>query len=215
MKCNICGNTNFVPGPNGRMHAKKIPPRCSKCKSLERHRALRSLYLKLDHEFMLHFRRALQFSKDSVVPENLFSEYDYSIYGGHNSLDITKIDYPDACCDWIICNHVLEHIQDDFLAFSELIRITRKDGIIQINVPGPTGNEYTQDWGYPDPHNHYHYREYGRLDFKTRYSEIMDNNNYTGISIDCRDPVTGKKDLAFFFSSSFENLVKLKEYMEG
>ncbi|MGE0628803.1 MAG: glycosyltransferase family 2 protein [Hyphomicrobiaceae bacterium] len=41
-RCNICGATAFVPGPNNRMVAGRAP-QCAECHSLERHRALAGL----------------------------------------------------------------------------------------------------------------------------------------------------------------------------
>jgi SAM-dependent methyltransferase len=200
--CNICGGSKFGPGPGGRLSAGKMQPRCLKCKSLERHRALRSIYEKLGMDFCRKFPKAFQFSKDPVVPANYFASYDYSIYGGYNSLDITNTGLPRESFDWVICNHVLEHIADDLSAVSEMIRITKRGGVIQLNVPGPSGMKYTIDWGYPDTSKHDHFREYGRLDFLERYSGIFDNEDYSAISCLCRDPVTDTKDYGHFLSSN-------------
>ena len=38
-------------------------------------------------------------------------------------IDITDINFGDNYFDFIICNHVLEHIQDDRKAMSELFRV--------------------------------------------------------------------------------------------
>jgi ubiquinone/menaquinone biosynthesis C-methylase UbiE len=136
----------------------------------------------------------------------MFQHYEYSIYGGHNNLDITNINHPDGAFNWIICNHVLEHIENDYAAVSELIRITAINGVIQLNVPGPTGLQYTNDWGFPDPKIHDHYREYGILDFIDRFASIIKSKSYHSMKLHCKDPVTGSNDIVFFLSSSKENL---------
>lgn len=51
------------------------------------------------------------------------------------ALDITQLQYQDNHFDWIICNHVLEHILEDIQAMSELFRVLKPGGIAILNVP--------------------------------------------------------------------------------
>jgi predicted SAM-dependent methyltransferase len=50
-------------------------------------------------------------------------------------IDLTDIKYPDNYFDYIICNHILEHITDDKKAINELYRILKPMGIAIIMVP--------------------------------------------------------------------------------
>jgi SAM-dependent methyltransferase len=50
-------------------------------------------------------------------------------------LDITSIPFDNEAFDVIICNHVLEHIQDDALAISELYRVLKPGGWAILQVP--------------------------------------------------------------------------------
>lgn len=50
-------------------------------------------------------------------------------------MDITNIQYEDESFDAIISNHVLEHIENDILAISELYRVLRKGGWAVLQVP--------------------------------------------------------------------------------
>ncbi|MCK9219695.1 MAG: methyltransferase domain-containing protein [Bacteroidales bacterium] len=52
-----------------------------------------------------------------------------------NLLDITSIPYDKEVFDVIICNHVLEHIQNDKLAISELYRVLKPGGWAILQVP--------------------------------------------------------------------------------
>lgn len=50
-------------------------------------------------------------------------------------IDITEIDLPDERFDLIICNHVLEHVQDDAKAMSELCRVLGKGRPAVLQTP--------------------------------------------------------------------------------
>jgi ubiquinone/menaquinone biosynthesis C-methylase UbiE len=48
---------------------------------------------------------------------------------------ILELPFPDGASSVTIALDVLEHVENDKLAFSELLRITKPDGIVLINVP--------------------------------------------------------------------------------
>lgn len=50
-------------------------------------------------------------------------------------LDITNLEMKDNLYDIVICNHVLEHIQDDKLAMSEIFRVLKPGGWAILQVP--------------------------------------------------------------------------------
>jgi len=50
-------------------------------------------------------------------------------------LDIADMDFEDDYFDFIICNHVLEHVQDDRKAMSELFRVLKPGGKAILQVP--------------------------------------------------------------------------------
>jgi hypothetical protein len=52
-----------------------------------------------------------------------------------NLVDITNLPYEDCFYDAIICSHVLEHIQNDKKAISELYRILKPGGFAILQVP--------------------------------------------------------------------------------
>ncbi len=49
--------------------------------------------------------------------------------------DLRELPYSNATFDLIICNHVLEHIEDDRLAMSELYRVLKNNGQAILQVP--------------------------------------------------------------------------------
>jgi hypothetical protein len=50
-------------------------------------------------------------------------------------IDIRAIPYPDESFNFLICNHVLEHVDDDQQALSEVFRILRPGGYAILQTP--------------------------------------------------------------------------------
>ncbi|WP_231956600.1 methyltransferase domain-containing protein [Posidoniimonas polymericola] len=50
-------------------------------------------------------------------------------------MDITNLELEDNLFSLIWCSHVLEHIEDDRLAMSELFRVSRPRGLTLVMVP--------------------------------------------------------------------------------
>ena len=50
-------------------------------------------------------------------------------------LDITDMNFEDNFFDVIICNHVLEHVEDDRKIMSELFRVLKLAGEAILQVP--------------------------------------------------------------------------------
>lgn len=91
---------------------------------------------------------------------------------------LTMVD--DNECDFFICSHVLEHIDDDRKAMAELFRITRPGGkgILMVpislaiqrsieNIPGVYTDE--ERWRYYGQNDHV--RVYSKIDFSNRVRE--------------------------------------------
>lgn len=55
--------------------------------------------------------------------------------GTMNKVDVTNIQFVDNFFDYIIMNHVLEHIKDEEIAISELKRVLKPDGILILSFP--------------------------------------------------------------------------------
>ena len=57
--------------------------------------------------------------------------------------DICDLPFADATFDWILCNHVLEHIPNDTQAMKELYRVLKPGGKALLQVPLDTNREKT------------------------------------------------------------------------
>lgn len=173
--CPVCSYSGFFSS-FGR------PPRldahCPKCGSLERHRL-----------FWLWFERnqkeltgpVLHFAPEKVLGAKLRSTFEKyqsaDLYAEADiSLDIENIDIQDSSVNTVICNHVLEHV-DDRKALAEIYRILSDEGKFVVSVPIVDGWDRTyENPRIIDPHMrelHFgqgdHVRYYGR-DFIERLS---------------------------------------------
>lgn len=205
-KCSICGYTKFIHGPYHRTGVCGQLPQCAKCNSLERHRALRSVWNAIPAALMSG-RKTLQFSYDVSVKPEWFGSYELSEYEGENPIDLQDIQRDSKSYDIVVCNHVLEHVQDDRKAFCELMRIVRDDGYIQLSFPEPLVRAVTEDWGYPKPNDHYHYRRFG-ADVIGRFQTAQRDAHC--LYVLTHDPVTGFSDCLYFFSRSKDVLVSIE-----
>lgn len=122
---------------------------CPQCDSRPRHRLLR---LWMEREMVLPERaEVLHFAAEPWVRGVLrgrgarYRTADVND-GFDLRLDITAIDLPDASCDMVLANHVLEHV-DDAKALAELHRILRPGGRAVLTVPVIEG----WDAGHEDP----------------------------------------------------------------
>ena len=120
-----------------------VPPRfdarCPSCGSLERHRLIWLTILRSDligpRHSLLHFaaepllRRKIQPIVAQYASAEVRADAQADLL-----LNIEAIDLPDASEDRIICNHVLEHV-DDTRALAELYRVLRPGGVAILTTP--------------------------------------------------------------------------------
>jgi len=119
---------------------------CPYCQSTDRDRLVKlyldkSFNLKTDKLSILH-----------IAPEpalyNILSKYKNLVYHPavkyHEGIyypknidlvDITDMYFENSKFDIIICNHVLEHIENDIVALREIFRVLRRNGTAILQVP--------------------------------------------------------------------------------
>ncbi len=66
----------------------------------------------------------------------------YQSHAGHPTLareffPAEKIPYPDGTYDFLISEHVLEHVKDPILVLNEWKRVLKTDGIVCLTMPSP------------------------------------------------------------------------------
>lgn len=147
--CPLCNSRFKRFAPFGLV--KRENAKCHTCGSLERHRLLWRYLNEKTNLFktntkirLLHFAPEKTFydifSKNQTLdyfPCDLMPER-YKYKGNVKILkaDITDIPFEENYFDVILCNHVLEHVEDDRKAISELYRVMDKGawGIFQVPI---------------------------------------------------------------------------------
>src|SRR5690606_8900222 len=114
---------------------------CPRCLSQPRHRSYR-LYLKRALDALDRPLRVLHFAPERSM-EALFRSYpnieylsvDIDPNAAMRREDITRLSFEDGSFDVIFCIHVLEHVEEDRRAMSELRRVLSEDGFAILDVP--------------------------------------------------------------------------------
>ncbi len=147
---------------------------CPSCDSHSRHRAL---YLWLKNEFQIAKKsgRALIFAHEGALAPLWKSAQNLRIFradietarGLDLLADVMRLPLIDQSVDLIWCHHVLEQVEDDRAALSELYRVLLPTaGELLVSV-GLTGKTETEEFGYANKLLSGNRRLYG-LDFSKR-----------------------------------------------
>ena len=196
--CNICGSTEFLPGPGGRMARSGALPCCAVCASLERHRGLRALLSPLPPEFLAP-RHAVQFAPDRAPDRALdpawFASFDEHIVPSPMLPSLTGLPIPDASADFISFSHMLEFEADDQAAFAELLRIASPRAVLHISFASAMLAATTSRFDPPKPPYGRHW-DYGR-DITERFA--LAERGLHGLTAMLTDPATETSEPAHFF----------------
>ncbi len=127
--------------------------------SLERHRAL-WLFLQRHTDFFTQADRKIL----HIAPEQAFFKRFKKLFGKNYitvdlyspiadvKADITALPFEDDSFDVILCNHVLEHIENDRKAMSELYRVMKPGGYGIFQIPLDASRPQTfEDPAITDP----------------------------------------------------------------
>jgi len=93
---------------------------------------------------ILHFSPSKSL-KEIIESSNIYKyvSTDYNAeFAANKQLNIEALNEPDNQFDIIICYHILEHIDNDIKAMSELYRVLKPDGLCIIQTPLKEGDIY-------------------------------------------------------------------------
>ena len=139
VQCPVCGKGFRKFLPYGRINPRPNAL-CPNCLSLERHRLI-WLNLKASD----FFKKPLQVLH--IAPEACFIPRFEKAHGNGYitadiesplakvKMDIHEIPFNENTFDVVLCNHVLEHVDDDIRAMSEIQRVLKPGGFAILQVP--------------------------------------------------------------------------------
>jgi SAM-dependent methyltransferase len=156
--CPVCEKSFRKFLPYGRINP-RANALCPSCLSLERHRLI-WLYLQKTTDFFNARKKVLH-----IAPEVCFIKKFEAIHGENYitgdiesplakiKMDIHAIPLPDNTFDLVLCNHVLEHVQSDIKAMTEIKRVLRPGGFAILQVPffHPIPDVTMEDLSITDP----------------------------------------------------------------
>ncbi len=179
VRCSCCGHegVSFLAVFNSAGTAWNAA--CPRCDSRSRHRGLSMLIPKLIAEWGGK-PRTLHMAPEEVlrrVVEPLTAVYhtsDLKMDGvTYPNEDLMRSRLPASSYDLVLCNHVLEHLEDDVPAVAAIARTLKHGGFAVVTIPGKFSRQETVR--FPDNSFGGHWRDYG-LDvvdlFRTAFDEV-------------------------------------------
>lgn len=137
VQCPCCGGSfsRFLPH-RGRPHAK-----CPGCGALERHRVL-WLFLERETDLLRRPGDLLHIAPEYALMRRLqrveglrYRSGDLDSALAEVELDLLDLPFAEESFDYLICNHVLEHVDDDRRAVAEIHRVLRPGGWAVLMCP--------------------------------------------------------------------------------
>jgi SAM-dependent methyltransferase len=182
--CPVCNSSFRKFLPYGRINTRPNAL-CPSCQALERHRLI-WLYLQTETDF---FKKPVNVLH--IAPEACFIKPFEKLHGDKYitadiesplakvKMDIHNIPFNKGTFDVVLCNHVLEHVDNDIKAMSEINRVLKAGGFAVMQVPffNPVPEKTFEDFSITDPREREkafgqddHVRKYGK-DYSQRISQ--------------------------------------------
>lgn len=182
--CPVCGKSFRKFLPYGRINPRPNAL-CPSCLSLERHRLI-WLYLQEKTSFFKQPMHVLHIAPEACFISRFEQQHnDQYITADIESplakvkMDIHEIPFTENTFDVVLCNHVLEHVNNDIKAMREIHRVLKPGGFAILQVPfiSPIPDKTLEDPAITDPREREklfgqddHVRKYGH-DYTTRIEQ--------------------------------------------
>lgn len=175
VQCNICGwaGSEFYPNVGWGYDEKHTI--CPGCDCLDRYRSLavilwtRTKFFDPD-TYVIEVAPVRNFQKYCLLQKKNNNYVNFDIErAAMEKGDLIQMHYQDSVADYFLCFHVLEHIQDEAKALSEIRRVLKPGGLAILQVPIDWDLAKTYEYCAPNPRDVGHVRRYGR-DFSDRVS---------------------------------------------
>ncbi len=176
VECPICESHYRSFLPYGRINPRPNAL-CPSCLSLERHRLI-WLFLQQKTNFFSQKLSVLH-----LAPEHCFMNRFEKVHGDNYitadiesplakvKMDIHQIPFGENTFDVVLCNHVLEHVQNDIAAMGEIRRVLKPGGwaILQVPFFSPVPETTLEDPSITDPRERE--KAYGQDDHVRRFGK--------------------------------------------
>lgn len=173
--CPCCGHIGRFKA-TGRFMGRRPHARCPQCRALERHRLQHLVLREVFDCRLINTGRVLHVAPEPsmrALIEPMFETYigaDIEPRGNTVRADLRALQFEDDSFDMVYASHVLEHIDDDRQALSEVRRVLRPGGLAIL--PVPIVAETTVEYPGPSPTEHGHVRAPG-ADYYDRYAPFF------------------------------------------
>lgn len=114
---------------------------CPLCGCLDRNRWVYWV-LKEKTDIFIADRTVLHFAPEKMIQKKMQNNVQCDYYAGdivlrfgEHRIDVTKIPFRDDFFDYILINHVMEHIEEEEQAFRELRRVIKPNGKVVLSFP--------------------------------------------------------------------------------
>jgi SAM-dependent methyltransferase len=187
VNCPVCDHSYKKFLPYGRIARENAL--CPNCLALERHR-LMWLFLKKKTDFFTSKLKVLH-----IAPEHCFIDRFESLPNieyitadlesplAKVKMDVHKIPFEESSFDVVFCNHVMEHVEDDLLACSEINRVLKNNGWGIIQSPVYDLDKTIEDKTITDPVERE--RVFGQRDHVRKYgNDYAARMRKSGIAIE-------------------------------
>jgi SAM-dependent methyltransferase len=193
--CPACGYRGPFLAAGPPAHRRR-DARCPSCGAAERHRlqalVIRDVLAPLAQAAVARrgsLALAVHFAPEPQIGRQLAALYpryltaDLSGVGVDRREDLRALSLEDASVDLVYASHVLEHVDDDRAALSEIARVLAPGGVAVL--PVPVLCDATVEYGAANPAEHHHVRAPG-LDYFDRYRavfaqvDVLDSSGWPG-----------------------------------
>jgi len=151
VECSVCKNSFSKFLPYGSDVALRDNVLCPYCLSLERHRLL-WLYLNQRTNFFIDSLDVLHIAPEQCFHGRFKSLKNINYFTGdlesplaEYHFDLHKVPFEVNKFDVVICNHVMEHVDDDLQCMRELHRVLKPGGWAIMQVPIDYSREETYE----------------------------------------------------------------------
>ncbi|MDZ7267776.1 MAG: methyltransferase domain-containing protein [candidate division KSB1 bacterium] len=172
--CPLCGwcGAHFLPklGTDWKITSGHTCPKCSSDKRYRTYAvALKRCLPASDKRVRILEVAAPKYSERMFahLPNRFYVPADLEYRTVKVKTDVTRLAFVERSFDFVLCSHVLEHVQEDGRAMRELHRVLHDNGQALLQVPMDHNLAQTLEYDAPNPAESCHVRRYGR-DYRER-----------------------------------------------